>query len=100
MHQIVIMRLTINLEEDLYNMARAHSVAEGISISKAVNALLRLRHNGKKSSRQDKGSDRVKEAGLHQESGFPVSKSRCQKFPANAVIILNEEEDEKAYRGI
>lgn len=35
------MRLTINLDEDLYAMARSHAVAEKTSISKAVCDLLR-----------------------------------------------------------
>lgn len=35
------MRLTINLDDDLYAMARSHAVAEKTSISKAVSDLLR-----------------------------------------------------------
>lgn len=37
------MRLTINLDDDLYAMARSHAIAERTSISKAVGDLLRQR---------------------------------------------------------
>jgi len=37
------MRLTINLDDDLYAMARAHAFAKKMSISKAVGDLLRTR---------------------------------------------------------
>lgn len=37
------MRLTINLDDDLYAMARAHAISSGMSISKAVGDLLRRR---------------------------------------------------------
>ena len=37
------MRLTINLDEDLYALARSHAIATKTSISKAVGNLLRRR---------------------------------------------------------
>jgi hypothetical protein len=37
------MRLTINLDDDLYAMARSHAIATKTSISKAVGDLLRRR---------------------------------------------------------
>ncbi len=37
------MRLTINLDDDLYAMARSHAIATRTSISKAVGDLLRNR---------------------------------------------------------
>jgi len=37
------MRLTINLDEDLYALARSHAIASKTSISKAVGNLLRRR---------------------------------------------------------
>lgn len=40
-HHILAMRLTVNLESDLYSVAKALSKAEDISISEAVNRLLR-----------------------------------------------------------
>jgi len=39
-------RLTITLEDDLYAMARAHAIASGLSISKAIDDLLRQRAHG------------------------------------------------------
>lgn len=38
------MRLTINLDDELYAMARSHAIATKTSISKAVGDLLRRRH--------------------------------------------------------
>jgi hypothetical protein len=35
------MRLTVNLDDDLYRMAKAFAQAEDISVSKAVNLILR-----------------------------------------------------------
>lgn len=53
------MRLTINLDDDLYAMARSHAIATKTSISKAVGDLLRRRTAGS----------------IHPVSGFPVSVS-------------------------
>ncbi len=93
------MRLTINLEDDLYAMARAHSVAEGVSISKAVNALLRLKQKGGNGSKQSGKPRKAEDTGVHPKSGFPVSKSGGKAIPANAVAALNEKEDDRSYRG-
>ncbi len=35
------MRLTVNLEEDIYRMAKAYAAAEDCSVSRAINRLLR-----------------------------------------------------------
>ncbi|MFT4176785.1 MAG: hypothetical protein QM627_09010 [Luteolibacter sp.] len=43
LHHGAIMRLTINLDDDLYAMARSHAIATKTSISKAVNDLFRRR---------------------------------------------------------
>jgi Arc/MetJ family transcription regulator len=43
LHHGAIMRLTINLDDDLYAMARSHAIATKTSISKAVGDLLRRR---------------------------------------------------------
>lgn len=40
------MRLTINLDDDLYAMARSHAFATKTSISKAVGDLLRRKTSG------------------------------------------------------
>lgn len=60
------MRLTINLDDDLYAMARSHAIATKTSISKAVGDLLRRRTSALP----------VVSAltpGVHPLSGFPVS---------------------------
>jgi coproporphyrinogen III oxidase len=91
------MRFTINLEDDLYAMARAHSVAEGISISQAVNALLRIKQKGGNGSKQTGKRRKTKMGGLHPKSGVPVSTVGGKAIPTNAVAMLNEKEDDHAY---
>lgn len=61
------MRLTINLDDDLYAMARSHAIATKTSISKAVGDLLRGRNDPQ--SRPPTPTN-----GTHPLSGFPVSK--------------------------
>lgn len=87
------MRLTINLDDDLYAMARAHAISEGISISKAVNSLLRLRHGAGQASLRKKCSSEH-----HPLSGFPVSKYGGQDpIPADAEKLVETEEDTQTY---
>ncbi len=62
------MRLTINLDDDLYAMARSHAIATKTSISKAVGDLLRRRTLA--ASALSSSSP-----GIHPLSGFPVSQS-------------------------
>lgn len=49
------MRLTVNLEEDLYAVARSVAHAEDCSVSQAVNRLLRQRVEAAVSRRKDTG---------------------------------------------
>ncbi|MFK5924670.1 MAG: hypothetical protein QM496_21040 [Verrucomicrobiota bacterium] len=91
------MRLTINLEDDLYAMARAHSVAERISISKAVNALLRLNNASQPPTSPATETGNKETCGLHPISGFPVSITASQTMPADAVNTLDNEQDERSY---
>jgi hypothetical protein len=58
------MRLTVNLDDDLYGVARSLAKAEDISISEAVNRLLRswLEAAGKPAPRD--------------RTGLPVSRSK------------------------
>lgn len=91
------MRLTINLEDDLYAMARAHSVAERISISKAVNALLRLKKSSPPPMSPATKKDPKETCGLHPISGFPVSITASETMPADAVSTLDNEQDERSY---
>jgi hypothetical protein len=61
------MRLTINLDDDLYAMARSHAIATKTSISKAVGDLLR----GRNASISPLPMATI---GIHPLSGFPISK--------------------------
>lgn len=65
------MRLTINLDDDLYAMARSHAIATKTSISKAVGDLLR------RNSRPTPPPFPLNPppANIHPVSGFPVSVS-------------------------
>ena len=62
------MRLTINLDDDLYAMARSHAIATKTSISKAVGDLLRRRTLAATTLPSSA-------LGIHPLSGFPVSQS-------------------------
>jgi hypothetical protein len=89
------MRLTINLDEDLYALAKAHAVAERISMSKAVNALLRVGLAADPSS-----TSRLQEQGegytVSSMTGFRVNKGREDVTPADVQAALQEEEDAEA----
>lgn len=61
------MRLTINLDDDLHAMARAHAIASNISISKAVSDLLRRRSAPNNPAPAPEGL-----ISIHPISGFPV----------------------------
>ena len=61
-----LMRLTINLDDDLYAMARSHAIATKTSICKAIGDLLRRR-----TSALPVASTLA--TGVHPLSGFPVS---------------------------
>jgi len=67
LHQIIFVRLTINLDDELYAMARSHAIATKTSISKAVGDLLR---------RRTKSSPSEAISGRHQHSGFPVTEGK------------------------
>jgi len=74
-------------------MARAHALAEGISISKAVNVLLRMRRQGGLAAAAKHHSP-----GVHPVSGFPVSRSGGgSRVPEDAAAALESEDDARAY---
>ncbi len=74
LHHILVMRLTINLDDDLYAMARSHAIATKTSISKAVGDLLRRRTAGN----------------IHPVSGFPVSASNYAEIdPVTLLPIIH-----------
>jgi hypothetical protein len=81
------MRLTINLDDELYAMARAHAVRERISLSKAISSLLR---------RQDSESIPAKgrkKPGLHPRSGFPVAAAGGRKLKSEEIRQALDDED-------
>jgi hypothetical protein len=81
------MRLTVNLEPDLYALAKSLAKAEDCSISAAVNRLLRRSlPNGKELSgrRMRRPSKR---------SGFAISRGRTP-ITADTVRQLEAEDDE------
>ena len=71
MHHGAVMRLTANLDDDLYSMARAYSINERISISRSLNQLLRKRLSG---SSEDSEARRKRSATpLLSKTGLKVS---------------------------
>jgi len=66
------MRLTINLDDDLYAMARSHAIATKTSISKAVGDLLRRKTSGN----------------IHPESGLPDSESNFHVDPVTLLPVV------------
>ena len=85
---IVNMRLTVNLETDLYALAKSLAKAEDCTISAAVNRLLRrsLPGGGKHPSRRS--------AQPAKRNGFVISRGR-QPVTADTVRLV-EAEDDKA----
>ena len=81
------MRLTVNLEPDLYALAKSLAKAEDCSISAAVNRLLRrslpgwAKHSGKRSFQPEK------------RNGFVISRGR-QPVTADTVRQIEAEDDE------
>lgn len=90
-------RLTITLEDDLYAMARAHAIASGLSISKAIDDLLRRRPAVPGSipppSRQPAGEPPDDHPAVHPLSGLPVSRSDGRRITSEDVRRAEEEED-------
>jgi negative regulator of replication initiation len=66
------MRLTVNLDDDLYSMVYAHSIASRLSISCSINELLRrkLPHQG--SSQQSVSAQKQ----VSKRTGLRVSRGR------------------------
>ena len=81
------MRLTVNLDEDLYALARSLAQAEDCSVSVAVNRLVR-RSFEEDSSRRSSSRRRT------TRNGFVVSKGRV---PITASVVRRiESEDDQA----
>ena len=78
------MRLTVNLDEDLYAIARSLAQAEGCTVSVAVNRLVRR-------SFEDTGAHRANRRGA-KRNGFLVSRGRVP-ITADVVRRVESEDD-------
>jgi hypothetical protein len=82
------MRLTLNLEPDLYAVAKSLAKAEGCSISAAVNRLLR-RSLLERKEPPARGSHRPA-----KRNGFVISRGK-EPITADMVRRLEAEDDER-----
>jgi hypothetical protein len=81
------MRLTVNLESDLYALARSLAKEEDCTVSAAVNRLLRRSlPGGAKQGRQPSGR-------AARRNGFVISRGR-QPITADTVRRVESEDDE------
>lgn len=80
-------RLTITLDDDLYAMARAHALANKLSLSKAIADLLRRPQISSPPQSLAAGAP-----GLHPLSGFPVSVGNGR--PITEADLQRAEDDE------
>jgi hypothetical protein len=78
-----MMRLTINLDDDLYALGKGLAQAEDISISQAINRLLRQR---------TKPPQRASPPRRHRVSALPVSQGR--RLITAADVRKAEQEDD------
>ena len=76
MHHGAAVRLTINLEDELYEAARSMALADGVSISTAVNRLLQRAVAPKRRTTTNK-------------RGFPVVKGR-RRFTSEDVYKIDQ----------
>jgi hypothetical protein len=87
------MRLSINLDDDLYAMARSHATAHRISLSKAVGALLRQRMLAHRSSSAPDSESSP--AGFHLDlvTLLPVAQGRNARITQKDVQKAMDDED-------
>ena len=85
LYQLLFMRFTISLEDDLYRVAKSLAKAEDTSMSKAINHLIR---KGLETARQPA----PKESGGKGPSTFPVSRN-CRPMSGEEVYDLEVAED-------
>jgi hypothetical protein len=76
------MRLTINLDDDLYRMAKAFAVTEDVSISKAINTIMR----------RIVAPTPVTKSVCSEDSAFPVSRGR-RLITSEDVHRVEEDDD-------
>ena len=80
------MRLSVSLDDDLYRMAKAYALTQGISLSRAVNALLRRAFEA---PTPPPGA-----AATGPLSDFPVS-ACSRRFTPEEVASLDDDEDRR-----
>jgi Arc/MetJ family transcription regulator len=85
LHHGASMRLTINLDDDLYAMARSHAIATKTSISKAVGDLLRRNISSRPATA-------ITPPNIHPESGFPISVSGSKPFTNEDVRRMTDDD--------
>jgi len=85
------MRLTINLDDDLYAMARSHAIATRTSLSKAVGDLLRQRTAP--SGVRDSTSKDEMDAPSYFDPILGIQVSRCDK-PLTGEAIQRDIDDD------
>ncbi|MFT3990682.1 MAG: hypothetical protein QM680_04655 [Luteolibacter sp.] len=87
MHHGANVRLTINLDDDLYSMARSHAIATKTSISKAVGDLLR-----RKVASEERQAANEASFSIDPITGFPVVKSANKLIKQEEIQrILNDD---------
>ncbi len=84
-------RLTISLDDDLYAMARAHAVANRLSLSKAIGELLRQRQ-GMVAATPGAGAGGGADSYFDAELGIRVSRSRQPLSEAEIQRAMDDED--------
>ena len=98
-HDAVMKRITISLEDDLYRIAKAYAISEGLSLSKAVGRLLRKAIEGppnRSHARVAEESERYRY--VDARTGVLVSIGDGT-ITEEAVKAAEEEEDERTWKG-
>jgi hypothetical protein len=85
------MRLTINLDDDLYAMARSHSIATKTSISKAVGDLLRRKTSGNAHPESEFSGSRPNYPEIDPETLLPIIRT-TRKITAEDVRRADDED--------
>ncbi|MCF7674111.1 MAG: type II toxin-antitoxin system VapB family antitoxin [Akkermansiaceae bacterium] len=86
------MRLTINLDDDLYAMARTHALLQRTSISKAVGDLLRRRVSGGADTART-GAAPDADFRIDPETQLPVVRGRGTALTNEDVQQATEDDD-------
>jgi hypothetical protein len=83
--------LTINLDDDLYAMARSHAIASKTSISKAVGDLLRRKTSGNVHPESEFSGSRPSDREIDPETLLPIIRT-TKKITAEDVRRADDED--------